>query len=220
MKPLDPVAPGAVAQAKPELVDETQAALSQRLWQLLCVLPDIQLGGLSELSCVQTSEGLAGAASGDATLDNTREREQREPDVMSALASAAHILATTVQQLGIARYDATREHSGSEAAGTNQPWTMRLIDVDASGGSASVSVLHPLLGDIELDVEIDNGSARVVASVANDHGARILQEGQAVLAERLLRQGITLQLLEVTVRRKRKSRDSQPRRKRTGKEER
>jgi hypothetical protein len=73
-----------------------------------------------------------------------------------------------------------------------------------------VNVLHPLLGDIALDVELAQGAVRVIATVPNDYGARILQEGQALLAERLRRQGVTLEVLEVIVRRKRKHKESQP----------
>ena len=77
---------------------------------------------------------------------------------------------------------------------------------------------HPQLGDIALEVELSNGVLRVIASAPTELAARVLLEGQAQLAERLLRQGVALEKLDVTVANKRK--DSQRARARNRKQER
>lgn len=221
MKPVDPgAATPAVAQhsSGKELgaeTDELRAALAQRLWQLLLVVPDIQLEGIPDqllhVEVVSSTQG------------HPREREKREQDASSVLASAAHMLALTIPQLGLIRYESADSGVASvqlSAAGPPPSWTVQLGHVDADGGNAAVSVMHPLLGDIALEIELSQGAVRVIATVPTDYGARILLEGQQVLAERLLRQGVTLEVLDVLVRRKRKGKDSQPARKRPRKEDR
>lgn len=224
MKPLEPQphAVPAPSVPKPDSGSDLDEQQSQRLWQLLHALPNLEqegmraLSGVSEIPALQAIGAAAGAGG---TPGHTRERDEQDGDVTAALASAAHLLATTIQQLGVHRYAAT-EHAPPPPPAADQAWTMRLVDVDATGGTASVNVVHPLLGDIGLDVELSQGSARVVATVPNDYGARILLEGQAMLAERLLRQGVTLAALDVLVRRKRKRKNTQPARKRGRKEDR
>jgi hypothetical protein len=215
MKPVDGHGLPPVAAQKTELGDELKAALEQRLWQLLLALPGgVKLeGNPDQLGQVIAADAL-GATSGS-MQGHLHTREERDRDASSLLTSAAHLLATTIPQLGITRYEPEKTSPTRE-----QPWTVQLGHVDADGGSASVNVLHPLLGDIALDVELSQGAVRVIATVPNDYGARILQEGQALLAERLLRQGVTLQVLDVLVRRKRKAKDSQPSRRRTRRQER
>lgn len=212
MKAVDPSAAVPVNAPKAEASDELKAALEQRLWQMLYALPDLRLeGNPDQIAQVISAEALGSAGGG-----NMRERDERDRDASGALTSAAHMLAMTIPQLGITRYEPQSLRSPTPA----DTWTVQLGHVDADGGTASVNVLHPLLGDIALDVELAQGSVRVIATVATDHGARILQEGQALLAERLLRQGVTLDVLEVLVRRKRKNKESQPPRRRPRKQDR
>jgi hypothetical protein len=239
MKPVDlGAAAPAVAQhagaASRELgpqTDALRAALAQRLWQLLLAVPDIQLSGIPDqllhVPVVDGAKGVRGAQALDAASSSTqghmRERDGRDKDASSALASAAHMLALTIPQLGLMRYESSDADASSlqlSAAGPQQSWTVQLGHVDADGGNAAVNVLHPLLGDIALEVELSQGAVRVIATVPTDYGARILLEGQQVLAERLLRQGVTLQVLDVLVRRKRKGKEAQPARKRPRKEDR
>jgi hypothetical protein len=214
MKAVDPTAAVPTNTPKAEATDELKAALEQRLWQLLYALPELKLEGnpdqIAQLLAADALSGTSGSAQGD-----LRARDERDHDASGALTSAAHMLAMTIPQLGITRYE-----TQSPSAPAPTDWTVQLGHVDADGGTASVNVLHPLLGDIALDVELAQGSVRVIATVPNDYGARILQEGQAVLAERLLRQGVTLQVLEVLVRRKRKNKESQPPRRRPRKQDR
>lgn len=215
MKPVDHAAAVPVATAKSEVTDELKAALEQRLWQLLLTVPELRMeGNPDQVASVLAAEALSGTSG--STQGDLRRREDRDRDASGALSSAAHLLAMTIPQLGITRYDS----EAARAPSSNESWTVQLGHVDADGGSASVNVLHPVLGDIALDVELAQGTVRVFATVANDYGARILQEGQALLAERLLRQGVHLEVLEVLVRRKRKGKDSQPARKRKSRQDR
>lgn len=219
MKPVDVGMPTPIAAPKSELGDEAKLALEQRMWQLLMALPNLQFEGnpdhVAQVLSAQALDAAAGSSQG-----HLRSRDERDRDASGALTSAAHLLAMTIPQLGITRY---REESPSDPAAPptrEQPWSMQLGHVDADGGNASVNVAHPLLGDIALDVELSQGAVRVFATVPNEYGARILQEGQAILAERLLRQGVTLQALDVIVRRKRKDKDSQRPKRRSRKQER
>ena len=219
MKPVDVGTPTPIAAPKVELADEAQIALEQRLWQMFMALPNLQFeGNPAEVAQVLSAQALDAAAGSN--QGHLRPRDERDRDVSGALTSAAHLLAMTIPQLGITRY---RDESGSapvQPPTREQPWSMQLGHVDANGGNASVNVAHPLLGDIALDVELSQGAVRVVATVPNEYGARILQEGQAILAERLLRQGVTLEVLDVIVRRKRKDKPSQPPKRRSRKQER
>jgi hypothetical protein len=218
MKPVDVGAMTPVVAPKSELGDELKTALEQRLWQLLLALPSVQLeGNPDQLAAVLDTQAL-GATTGS-TQGHMRARAERDNDASSAITSAAHLLALTIPQLGITRYHA-ESTSAQPPSPRDAPWTMQLGYADANGGSASLTIAHPLLGDIALEVELAQGVVRVIATVPNEYGARILQEGQAMLAERLLRQGVTLEVLDVLVRRKRKGKDSQPPRKRPRKEER
>jgi len=220
MKPVDVGAPTPIAAVKSELGDEAQLALEQRLWQLLMALPNLQFEGnpdhVAQVLSAQALDAAAGSNQG-----HLRARDERDRDASGALTSAAHLLAMTIPQLGFTRY---QDESASAPMPTQptreQPWSMQLGHVDANGGNASVNVAHPLLGDIALDVELSQGAVRVVATVPNEYGARILQEGQAILAERLLRQGVTLEVLDVIVRRKRKDKHSQLPKRRSRKQER
>ncbi|HTU62313.1 MAG TPA: hypothetical protein VMF89_27830 [Polyangiales bacterium] len=205
MKPVDPSAAVPVATNKTEVTDELKAALEMRLWQLLYAVPELRLpGNPDQVAKVLGAEALSGT--GSSSQGHLRDRDERDRDASGALSSAAHLLAMTIPQLGVTRYEEASPHKPATVEG----WTVQLGHVDADGGTASVNVPHPLLGDIALDVELAQSAVRVIATVPNDYGARILQEGQALLAERLRRQGVTLEVLEVIVRRKRKNKESQP----------
>lgn len=205
MKPVDPSAAVPVVTTKTEVTDELKAALEQRLWQVLLALPQLQLPGEPDKACEVLAAEALSSASGSAQ-GKLRERDERDRDASGVLSGAAHLIAMTIPQLGVTRYEQTNPHKPT----SSDSWTVQLGHVDADGGTAAVNVLHPLLGDIALDVELAQGAVRVIATVPNDYGARILQEGQALLAERLRRQGVTLEVLEVIVRRKRKNKESQP----------
>jgi hypothetical protein len=229
MKPVDPgvaaAPPVATSAVKSEPGHELRAALEQRLWQLLLAVPDIRLEDIPhQITHVsEISAATAPSSAEKSTQGHTRERDERDKDASSLLTSTAHMLAITIPQLGLLRYagsDASDSPAPLTASVPQHNWTLQLGRVDAEGGSAAVNIQHPLLGDIALDVELSQGSVRVIATVPTDYGARILLEGQQVLAERLLRQGVTLQVLDVLVRRKRKGKDSQPARKRPRKEDR
>lgn len=215
MKPVDPSLAAASNAPKTEVVDELKAALEQRLWQLMYTLPQLRVEGtpdeVAKLLATHALSSTAGSAEGQ-----LRARDERDRDASGLLTSAAHMLAMTIPQLGVTRY----ENEASRAQAPVDGWTVQLGYVDADGGTASVNVLHPLLGDIALDVELAQSAVRVIATVPNDYGARILLEGQALLAERLLRQGVTLEVLEVLVRRKRKNKESEPPRKRQRRQDR
>src|SRR3954451_8172345 len=113
MKPVDPgavataVAPHVAKDLGPE-ADELRAALQQRLWQLLLAVPDIQLEGIPDqvmhVPAVSKSHGVRGAQALDAASGSAqghlRERDERNQDASSVLASAAHLLAQTIPQLG------------------------------------------------------------------------------------------------------------------------
>lgn len=214
MKPVDPSAAVPVVTTKTEVTDELKAALEQRLWQMLYALPMQGLEGNPD-AVAELIGAEAVRASGSSEGD-IRSRDERDRDASSALTSAAHLLAITIPQLGVTRY----EQASGRAPAPAEAGTVQLGHVDADGGTASVNVLHPLLGDIALDVELAQGTVRVIATVPNDYGARILQEGQALLAERLRRQGVKLEVLEVLVRRKRKNKESQPPRRRQRRQDR
>ena len=203
MKPVDPTAAVPVVTTKTEVTDELRAALEQRLWQLLYAVPELRFeGDPDQVAQVLGAEALASTSG--SSQGHVRDRDERDRDASGALSSAAHLLAMTIPQLGITRYEQASPPAPVEG------WTVQLGHVDANGGTASVNVLHPLLGDIALDVELAAGAVRVIATVPNDYGARILLEGQALLADRLRKQGVTLEVLEVLVRRKRKNKESQP----------
>lgn len=204
MKPVDQSAAVPVVTTKTEVADELKAALEQRLWQLLYALPELRLeGNPDQVAQLVGAEALSSASG--SSQGHLRDRDERDRDASGVLSSAAHLLAMTIPQLGITRYE-----QSSHTAAPLDGWTVQIQHVDADGGTASVNVLHPLLGDIALDVELSQGAVRVIATVPNDYGARILLEGQALLSERLRKQGVTLKELEVLVRRKRKNKESQP----------
>lgn len=216
MKPFEiPVSAAKAAVTKPDLGQVGQEAgseLAQRLWQLLLPLPEA--GELAAQSVDPAAMGSTGGAQ-----SHRREHDERDRNGTSELTSTAHILAAAVHQLGLTSYTREAEATGQTAPRPPaQGWQLQLGHVDAQGGSASLQVAHPQLGDIALDVELSNGVLRVIASAPNEYAARVLLEGQAELAERLMRQGVALEVLDVVVTNKRK--ESQRARARARKQER
>ncbi|MEY4578617.1 MAG: hypothetical protein RL701_3320 [Pseudomonadota bacterium] len=186
--------PQPTAAAKPVLEHEAGSDLAQRLWQMLLALPPVAESS-QEL-------GAAGAAGSSATQGHDRDRNQRDNDATGQLASAAQLLAGAVQQLGFFRYEQTDTNTdASQASKQSAPFNLHITNVDHDGGHASLEIAHAQLGEIALEVELSNGSVRVIASAPTEHSAQILADGQALLAERLLRQGIVLEKLDVVVKR-------------------
>lgn len=189
MKPIDLHALAKAAAAnKLSAALEPGSELQHDLWQLLLPQPRTAAVALD----TQTGLGLERSP-------NTG-RDQRERDITSAISSAAYILASAVQQLSWARYvDGTREPALQERAG-EQAFQVRLDVIDADSGTASIDVWNPELGDIALEVQWTNGAVRVIATAPNEQCADVLLRGRALLAERLYRQGVALEALDVVVR--------------------
>lgn len=213
MKPFEikPAAPQAPAKADlGQLAHDPGSELQQRLWQLLMPVPETgELGALNPAAM----GGMAGAQG------HARDGRDRDRDATSELTSTAHLLAAAVHQLGLISYGA---QDGAQPSATHAPapaFQLELGHVDAHGGSASLSVAHPQLGDIALEVELQNGVLHVIASAPNEYAAQVLLEGQAVLAARLARQGVSLAALDVVVQQK-KNKDSQRARARARRQER
>ena len=218
MKPFEIPNVAKAATPKPDLGrvgQEAGSELAQRLWQLLLPLPETGEAAAHEVSAA--AMGSAGSAQ-----SHRRTQDERDRDGTSELTSTAHILAAAVHQLGLTSYTQEAQAAGHSAlcppAPPAQGWQLQLGHVDAQGGCASLQVAHPQLGDITLDVELSNGVLRVIASAPNEYAAQVLLEGQAQLAERLLRQGVALEVLDVVVTNKRK--DSKRARARARKQER
>lgn len=188
MKPIDLHALAKAAAAnKLSAALEPDSELQHGLWQLLLPLR-------RKVEVVDTQTGLGLERSPNAG------RDTRERDITSALTSAAYILASAVQQLSWARFaDGTREAALQERPG-EQAFQVRLDVADADSGTALIDVWNPELGDIALEVVWVNGAVRVIATAPNEHCAEVLSSGRALLAERLLRQGVALEALDVVVR--------------------
>jgi len=218
MKPFE-IKPVIVTTPKAEMADvghEAGSELAQRLWQLLMPLPEASEAGATTLNAAAI-DNPRGTGS---TQGHRREAWDRDRDGTSELTSTAHVLAAAVHQLGLITYTHQTEAAEQQAAARqpHQGWQLQLGHVDANGGTASLEVAHPHLGDITLEVELSNGVLHVIASAPHEHAAKVLLEGQAQLAERLQRQGVKLKSLDVVVANKRK--DSQRARARNRKQER
>jgi hypothetical protein len=193
-----------------QVSQDAGSELAQRLWQLLLALPEA--GEIDTVSAA--AMGSTGSAQG-----HRRSQDERDRDATSELTATAHMLAAAVHQLGLTGYTQHAEASGHRAPpSAAEGFHVQLGHVDAQGGSATLQVAHPQLGDIALEVELSNGVLRVIASAPNEYAAQVLLEGQAQLAERLLRQGVALEVLDVVVTNKRK--ESQRARARARKQER
>jgi flagellar hook-length control protein FliK len=191
MKPLEtPAAVAAQQQAAAAAARQSpESELAQRLWQLLLPLPELGTAAADSSASLEQSQ--------------SREHDARDRDATGQLTSMAYLLASAVQQLGLVQYrqlTAADTPSPQRSASYEGSFTMHVSSVDANGGTASLEVINPQLGDITLEVELDQGTVHVVASAPNEHSARVLEANQAVLAERLLRQGVVLAKLDVVVR--------------------
>jgi hypothetical protein len=187
VKPIDLHALAKAAAAnKLSAALEPGSELQQSLWQLLLPLP--------RTAAVDTGAGLGLERSPNAA------RDERERDITSALSSAAYILANAVQQLSWTRYaDGSRDAALQERSG-EQAFQVRLDVIDDQSGTAAIEVWNPELGDIALEVEWTNGAVRVIATAPDERSAEVLLRGRALLAERLFRQGVALEALDVIVR--------------------
>jgi flagellar hook-length control protein FliK len=114
-------------------------------------------------------------------------------------------LAGHLQQLSL--FDAARaEHATATRAPALSQQSVQ-VRVDAStpnGGLASVELSHPELGQVGLAIELADGAVRITATATSARSADVIQQGQALLAQRLLHQGVVLEALDVVIVRKRK----------------
>jgi hypothetical protein len=195
MKTPETGATGPVVNAKDASVpaEALSVEIQQRLWQVLLQLPLMASG-----------EAAAGAAAdlsiGGAGLDSNHQRESRAESGSGELAATAYVLAGQILQFTLHRHESGAAPAQDGAATPNV--AVRLDAATADGGSASVDVAHPELGEIGLQVEMSRGAVRVTAIATSELSAQVLQEGQAMLAERLLRQGVSLEALDVIVRKR------------------
>jgi hypothetical protein len=203
MKPIEPTAAQKPAPQKPTTTTTTTSQdlgreLKQRVWQLLIPQLEAAAADALTLSALTTSNASPSPSEG-----STRDRHDR--DQTSELTSTAFLLASAVQQLTRSHYtDDTPQLSDVTRPG-EQAFNVRLEESDANGGTASVDVWNPQLGDVSLEVELSNGAVRVTATAENESSALVLQQGQAVLAQRLLNQGVVLEALDVVVRKRKKT---------------
>jgi hypothetical protein len=191
--------------------------LQERLWQLLLTSPSstaAALGMGAELLPLSLPSGAGSlaapsgvsATASDASTEADGDRNPQANSGQAELAATAYMLAGFVMRLSLS-HDAN-----SFAAALAEPSAfhpdgapeiaVQTLDQDGNG-RASVELAHPELGTIGLEVELIHGAMRVTATADTDSSALVLQQGQAALAERLLRQGVALEALDVVVVRKR-----------------
>jgi flagellar hook-length control protein FliK len=189
---------------------DPNADLKQRLWQLLLPLP-------KKAAAVEL-----GAAGANPQTAQQRSREAQSHSAASELAATAYVLAGHLQQLSL--FDAVRADVSSAPQpvklGNNQHGVSVRVDATTStGGLASVELMHPELGAVELSVELANGAVRVTATADSARSAQVIQQGQALLAQRLLHQGVALEALDVVVRKRKSARPAKRSRQRSREEE-
>jgi flagellar hook-length control protein FliK len=206
MKPLQSpqtAAMGGNAPAKPE---REVAPEARQLWQELLQAPPKPATSVIE---ALSSAALSGAGSAQ---DRAREQNDGECDASGLLACAAHVLAESIQQLGFASFQHDQDEAQPESHASDNAALVQLHlrAVDAAGGVATLEIAHPELGPIVLEVQLQDGVVHVVASAPSEQAARVLEAGQALLAQRLRAQGVVLQALEVVVARRRTGRNSDP----------
>jgi len=172
---------------------EANSELKQRLWQLLLPLPE-------KAALLETS-----APATNTTSDQRSEREAHTRSASGELAATAYLLAGHLQQLSL--FDAARaEHTtATRAPALSQQSVQVRVDANtANGGLASIELSHPELGQVGLAIELADGAVRITATATSARSAEVIQQGQALLAQRLLHQGVVLEALDVVVVRKRK----------------
>jgi hypothetical protein len=178
-------------QGQGQHAQDPNLQLKQRLWQLLLPLPEI---GAIQSSPAQASR--AGTADGRDTRTAARTN-----GLTSELVSTAYLLAAHIQQLTL--WDVTSAVVESQKDVTqissDPAYTVRLESASDGGGLASVDLTHPELGSVSLSIELSDGAVRVTATADSPRSAQVIADGQAILTERLARQGVVLEVLEVLV---------------------
>jgi hypothetical protein len=179
---------------------EPNAALKQRLWELLLPLP--------EAADAAPIPALAQTAARASTADGQHARgTQRASQVGSELITAAYVLAGHIQQLSLWGAASAALKPLDQPNGAPAPaYTVQLESEADGGGRASVELSHPELGSVSLSVELSSGAVRVTATAENERSAQVIAEGQAILTERLARQGVALEALDVVIVPNRKTR--------------
>jgi hypothetical protein len=189
--------------------------LQERLWQLLVAPSAAALGSAAELLPLPSGAASLAAASGVDTAsagpstDPETDRSLQSSGSQAELAATAYMLAGLVLRLSLghdtsALAAALAESGDAAASGAANPPEIALQTLDQAGtGRASVELTHPELGTIGLEIELVHGAIRVTATADTESSAQVLQQGQAALAARLLRQGVALEALDVIVVRKR-----------------
>ena len=174
------------ASSEAALQQEPNAQLKSRLWQLLLPVPD----KLLEASATGT----------DTAPKHSDDRDARAHSAASELAATAYLLAGYVQRLSLhGDNDFAVAEESAHRPGLQQAISLRVDANTATGGLASLELSHPELGAVGLAVELASGAVRITATATSARSAEVIQQGQAALAQRLLRQGIALEALDVVV---------------------
>ncbi|HEY2735063.1 MAG TPA: flagellar hook-length control protein FliK [Polyangiales bacterium] len=176
--------PTAANETALPVATEENLDLKQQLWQLLLPLP-----------AAGKSAGINPAAARASTADGQRRDGERSNGLTSELVSTAYILAAQIQQFTAFALP-TETESAPPSEGN---YTVKLESAADGGGLASVELAHPELGPVSLAIELSSGAARVTATATSERSAQVIADGQAVLTERLARQGVTLEVLDVIV---------------------
>jgi hypothetical protein len=188
------VAPVVTAkEASAPAIEALNVEIQQRLWQMLMQL---QLMASGESGAAVAADVTIGGTG----LGSSHERESRAESGSGELAATAYVLAGQILQFTLHPHESGAAPMQDTTATPNV--AVRLDAATADGGSASVDVAHPELGEIGLQVEMSRGSVRVTAVTTSELSAQVLQQGQTMLAERLLRQGVSLEALDVVVRKR------------------
>jgi hypothetical protein len=179
---------------KEGVAQDPGADLKQRLWQML--LPSTEVTDVT--AAVSGSSNLKTSLS----QSSDSQHDTRSRDRGAELAAAAYVLAGHIQQLSLhrpAQDDTSTPSNPPNTSSNDQGFNLQFDSDELGGGLASLDLSHPELGDIGLEVELESGAVRVTATATSERSARVIQAGQAVLAERLLRQGVALEALDVIV---------------------
>jgi hypothetical protein len=181
---------------------DRQAQLRQALWQLLLPLP--AAGAVGPAGIDPRLAAMGGSAPSE---QRSASQDARGSNKAGELAATAYLLAGHIQQLSL--YDAARAEVAGAAisgrpSGSPQAISVRLEATTERGGLATVELMHPELGPIELSIELAEGAVRVTATASSARSAEVIAQGQAALAARLLRQGVALEALDVVIVRKKK----------------
>jgi Flagellar hook-length control protein FliK len=195
-----PPPPAIIKDGLPEAQTAGGLELQQRLWQLLFPLTLTAAESPATGAINTASTGLS---------PSPGERDSHSDSGSGELVTTAYLLAGQILQFTLQTAEAgDAPDFAHEQAGAVAPnVSVRLDAAHRDGGVASIDVAHPELGDISLEVELAHGALRVIATANSELSAQVLLDGQALLAARMLRQGVTLERLDVIVR-KRESKQS------------